>query len=164
MVVAILVVVGVIALIVFLASGQGSKNEETLRASPTPTMHPTNPRASQPEAPEPPPYPAISMDIKRRAMDVANQAKELQKKGEAVYEEAMAARREDDQDLWQEKLAEANDYFYEIRELWNELIAEMPSNEHYDEEQVANHYLGREGSIVSKALSRLADIKKQRRL
>jgi hypothetical protein len=40
----------------------------------------------------------------------------------------------------------------------------MPSSDHYDEEEVANHYLGREGSIVSKALSRLTDIKKQRRL
>lgn len=163
MVVAILVVVGVIALVVFLSTGKGNKDEQTNRAS-TPVVRPSNPGTSTPDAPKPPAYPEISIDLKRRAMDLATQAKELSKKGEAVYDEAMAARRDGNDDLWQEKLAEASEYFYEIRELWNDLIAEMPASDHYDEEQVANHYLGREGSIVSKALSRLTDIKKQRRL
>lgn len=164
MVMAILVVVGVIALVVFLSSGKKGGDKDTIRASTPSTTRPTNPGTSVPDAPKPPPYPEISMDLKKRAMTLATEAKELSKKGEAVYEEAMAARRDGNDDLWQEKLAEAGEYFYEIRELWNELIAEMPASDHYDEEQVANHYLGREGSIVSKALSRLTDIKKQRRL
>ena len=164
MVIAILVVVGVIALVVFMTAGRGKPDQGPARAS-TPTVHrPTSSGTSVPDAPKPPPYPEINMDLKKRAMALATQAKELSKKGEAVYDEAMAARREGNDELWQEKLAEAGEYFYEIRELWNELIAEMPPSNHYDEEEIANHYLGREGSIVSKALSRLTDIKKQRRL
>ena len=110
MVVAILVVVGVIALVVFLTTGKGKQNEGPSRASTPSTTRPTNSGTSIPDAPKPPPYPEINMDLKRRAMDLATNAKELSKKGEAVYEEAMAARHADDQDLWQEKLAEASEY------------------------------------------------------
>lgn len=164
MVAAVLVVVGVIGLVVFLTAGKGKQDDGPNRASTNPTPHATHPGTSTPAAPTPPPYPELSMDLKRRAMEVANKAKELSAQGNAVYDEAMTARREGDDDLWQEKLAEANEYFYEIRELWNDLVAEMPASEHYDEEEIANHFLGREGSIVSNALSRLTDIKKQRRL
>ena len=164
MVAAVLVVVGVIGLVVFLTAGKGKQDDGPNRASTNPAPHATNPGTSTPAAPTPPPWPELSMDLKRRAMEVANKAKELSAQGNAVYDEAMTAHREGDDDLWQEKLAEANEYFYEIRELWNDLVAEMPASEHYDEEEIANHFLGREGSIVSNALSRLTDIKKQRRL
>ena len=58
----------------------------------------------------------------------------------------MAAEQDGDDDLWQAKLREAAEYFHEIKELWNDLIEDMPASDDYDEEEVANHYLGRKAA------------------
>ena len=52
---------------------------------------------------------------------------------------------------------------------WNdEIIAaideEIPNNPDWDAEQVANHYLGKEGAKVQRALERYAYIRKQVRM
>jgi hypothetical protein len=40
----------------------------------------------------------------------------------------------------------------------------MPDNEHYDQEEVANHYFGREAGIIQSLTKPLHDINKDRRL
>lgn len=161
-VIAIVLVVGVVGLIVALSSGKDNDNPPPRRASYESST--TNTPSYEPDIPAPPPYPALPSHLKTRAREIAEEAKSLQKKGDAVYKDAMAAHQSGNTELWQEKLQEASDYFYEIQELYNELIAEMPSNNDYDEEQVANHYLGAEADVISRALRKLADIKKQRNM
>jgi len=163
-IIAIVLVVGAVGLIVALSSGGSDERDRAPETSYTPPPPPS----SQPDVPQPPPYPPISAGLKQKAKDIAREAAEIKKEGEKIYQEAMAARRADDQDLWQAKLGEASDLFLGIQDLYNELLEEMydeiPSDCPYDVEEVANHYLGREADTITRAISRLTDIKKQRRM
>lgn len=163
-VIAVAVVLVVLALVIWLASGSSDDKTPKETASPTQPVTTHHPESVTPVEPTKPPPPAISDALRTRARDLVEQAKRHAEDGEALYKEAMKAKSDGDDDLWQEKLEEASHYFYEIQDLWNEIIGEMPSNNYYDEEEVANHHLGRESDIVTRALSRLTDIKKQRRL
>jgi hypothetical protein len=85
------------------------------------------------------------------------------KRGKALYDEAMAARAAGKPEEWQEKLEEAAQALVEINDRWNEIVVSMPPSDHYDAEEVANHYLGKEGDTVRKAMQTMAAIKKSRR-
>lgn len=157
------VVVGVIVLAIALFSGGGKK--PSAPPSPPPMAPaPVPPRAEAPVVPSKPPPPALSDAIRKEAGDLTTKAKDLASQGEKIYEEAMAAKRAGDEETWQAKLEEASVPYYEIQDLWNELIVQMPTSDDWpDAEDVANYHLGTEGDLISKALSRLHDIQKQRR-
>jgi hypothetical protein len=127
------------------------------------------PRDTGPAKPERSPPPPLSDRVKTRAAEVVKEIEPLRVKGDALYEEAMKARSGGDEAAWQAKLKEASVHFAEIRDKWNEEIIdaiqeEIPATSDWDAEEVANHYLGREGQQISKALEHLAYIKKQIRM
>jgi hypothetical protein len=121
-------------------------------------------KPKKPDEPPPPPYPNIDaakiLAIKAKVKDFDP----LIEKGQALYDEAMKFKNAGKDAEWQAKLREAAKPFEEVKDAWNEIIAEMPSSADYTEEDVANHYLGKEGNRVTKALSTLAGLKKQMRL
>ena len=121
-----------------------------------------------PTKPQRPPPPDISPEIVTNAKAVVERALEEKAKGDALYEEAMAAKGKGDETLWQDKLSEAREHFANIRDMWNEEIiediqGELPANCEYDADEVANHHIGKEAGKITKALERLAYITKQQR-
>ena len=161
-IVPVVLVVGVIAAIVVLGKGDGPP--------PAGPRLPDAPVAPAPQKPvagpavEPPkPFPPLDP---KRIEEIRTEVKTfapLVAKGEALYNEAMAAKNAGKDELWQSKLKEAAGPFNEVNDRWNEIVGTMPPSPHYDEETVANHYLGKEADIVRKATKTLAAIKKSRR-
>ena len=160
--------VGVVVAIIIVATDKKKKPEPPPQQPSTELtgdLRPVKPVEKEEPKDERMPPPEISEDLRESAKKIATDMVELGKQGDALYEEAMQAKQDGDDNLWQRKLKEAKAIFEDIREQWNEvIIGNMPSNQDWDEEQVANHYLGKEGSKVAEALERLAYIKKQVRL
>jgi hypothetical protein len=156
--VAVILVVGVVAAIIVMNSGKDKKPSTVPTPPPVVQSPPTKPDV--PKKPERGPPPALSKDVIASARERVKTFPALAEKGRALLDEAQNAKRADDQDLWQQKLGEAQEYFSQIKEEWNEVIAQMPSNKEWDEEEVANHYLGAESSQVSKLLEPLEGLTK----
>ena len=111
------------------------------------------------------PPPDINPQILKTAQQIVEEILVIQQEADGIYKEAMQAKKDGDDTLWQRKLKEAKTRYADILDRWNEeIISQMPSNNDWNEEEVANHYLGKEGSQVNKALENLAYIKKQIRL
>jgi hypothetical protein len=159
---AVVVVVGVIAAIAILTS----KGKDKPKVAPTTVAPPPRTGAEKPAEPQRPPPPPVSEEIKTQARTLVTEAQELAKQGESLYAEAVAAKNKGDDDLWQQKLREAQQPFQEILDRWNEIIAQMPTDlpHGWDEEEVANYWLGKEGDQITKMIGRAHDISKQLRL
>ncbi len=168
-VVAILLLGGVIAGVVVLG---GRKDKGPPAAPPAELTAGTQVKRDAPAAPARPtrmPPPPLSEGVKELARGVAAAIDADRQRGDALYEEAMKAKDQGDTDLWQAKLKEAARHFNAIKDRWNNeiidaIMLEIPASSDWDAEEVANHYLGKEGQLIAKALERLAYIKKQVRL
>ena len=159
MIAAVVLVVAVIGLVVFLGSNK-DKKKPAEQADSSGWQPP--PRTDN----EPPPPPRMDpppMDehIRGEAKELVKTYGELATEGKSLYEEALRARDVNDLDLYQEKLREAAFVYGEIKDSWNDIIMQMPSNDDWDEEQVMNHYLGNENEKVRRLQAPLKDITKQ---
>jgi hypothetical protein len=156
-------VVAVVGGLVFLMSG-GKKEKPLVETvyEPPPTPEPSEPAKTK--EPEKPPYPKVEPRLIEQARAVAKKAADPAARAKRVYDEAMEAKRKGNDDLWQAKLAEADEILTPLQDEWNEIIQQMPSTKDYDEEEVANHYVGKEGREIQKALALLPGIKKSLRL
>jgi hypothetical protein len=81
-----------------------------------------------------------------------------------LYDEGMKAKKAGDDATWQSKMSEASRVLQGVQDEWNELILQLPQTKDYDQEQVANHYLGHEGNTVTRALTLLSNIHKTMRM
>ena len=158
---AVAIVLVVLAGVVYFATQGGKKNptpppppEETLQPGPVETGPGEKPRLPPPELPA---------HLKEEAQALVREARELRQQGEEIYKEANGAKQAGDEERWQEKLREAAGVLQGIKDGYNSLIEQMPENDDWDAEQVANHYLGAEADSISRAMQRLIDIQKQRR-
>ena len=159
-----LFVVGLVVLLIVLASG---KKEPPPRAvDRTPEEAPAQPAAPpKPKEPEAPPYPPVEPKVLEDARALVRRFAEPAARANALYDDAVKAKHAGNDDLWQKKLAEADELLEPINDEWNEkVIARMPASKDYDEEQVANHWLGKEGQELTRALRNLPAIKKSLRL
>jgi hypothetical protein len=163
-VVAGLFVVGIIVALVVVMSGDKKPKPPPaiVEAPPVAVAPPT--ASSVPPAATPPPFPPVDPKILEQARAVAKKSAEPAERAKAIYDEAMKARKGGDDALWQKKLLEADELLTTIQDEWNEVIQQMPSSKDYDEEEVANHYLGKEGQQITKALMLIPAIKKSLRL
>lgn len=158
---AAVLVLAVLGAVVFFAS-QGKTKRVEPPAPPPETIQPAPVETAPGEKPRMPP-PPLPAHLQEQARELVKQARSLKTQGEAVYKEASAAKQAGDEDLWQAKLREAAGYFQQIKDGYNALLEQVPGNDDWDEEEVANHYLGNEADSISRALGRLFDIQKQRR-
>jgi hypothetical protein len=163
-VVAGLFVVGIIvALIVVMGGDKKKKPAPSVAAAPP--AAPSTPEARPvPSTPAPPPFPPLDPKVLEQARAVAKKSAEPAERAKAIYDEAMKARKSGDDALWQKKLLEADEILTVVQDEWNEVIQQMPTSKDYDEEEVANHYLGKEGQQITRALSLIPAIKKSLRL
>jgi hypothetical protein len=156
-------VIGALALVVVLATK--GKKEPPPKVEPPPAPETPAPAvASTPKPPAEKPYPPLDPKVLADAKAIAAKVEEPARRADVLYNEAMEARKAGNDDVWQQKLAEASEILEQVQDEWNELLARIQPGNGYDEEQIANHWLGPEGRKVSKALERLAAIKKSRRL
>ncbi len=165
-IVAVVVVLVVVVVMIVVMSGQKSKTK-TERPSDDVMAHPhaanTPPTTTVPqERPKLPP-PPLPDNIRTEVAELAKEAPDLAKQGEAIYDEAIAAKDKGNDQVWEDKLQEAAQVFHQILDRYNDILGEMPTNQDWDEEQVANHYLGQDAETIRRATSRLHDIQKQRR-
>lgn len=158
---AALIVVGVLGAVVYFAAQGNSRKptpppieEEMLQPAPVEVGPDGKPRMPPPQLPA---------QLKEQAQELVREARGLRTEAEAIYKVANDAKKAGDEDLWQEKLREAAAILMGIKDGYNDLIGEMPHNDDWDEEQVANHYLGAEADSITRAMQRLIDIQKQRR-
>ncbi len=162
-VVAVLVVAAVLVLVIVLASG-GKKRPEATPAQAAPTAStPAAPAYRNETGKRRMPPPDLPPNLRKQAQDVVAKARELGPKIESLYQEAGRAQAAGNETLWQAKLREASRYCEQVMDAYNDLIGQMPSNDDWDEEEVANHYLGAEADVVSRALRRYNAIRKDRR-
>lgn len=157
-----IVVVAIVLLAVVMGTGN-KKDDKERSATPRAPRRTFKPAEEKPQAPTRLAPPSLAPEAKGMAEALVEEARKLAAQGEALYQEANAAKKAGDDDLWQSKLKEAAPYYREIMDAYNDLISQMPTNQDWDEEQVANYYLGSQGSQIQKYLSRLTDIQKQRR-
>ncbi len=163
--VALILLVGVIAIIV-ITSGGKKKKRKTEYVSDEITADTVIPKEEKSEKkPDRPPPPDISPEIIEAAKGIVRDLKEDKDAADALYDEAMKAKEKGDLETWKDKLNEAKSHLLNILDKWNEIIGdiggELPMNCPYNEEEVANYHLGKEGQKISNALEKLAYIKKQ---
>jgi predicted lipid-binding transport protein (Tim44 family) len=115
-----------------------------------------------------PPPPQPSAEIMAQAKAIVQEMAADSTAADRLYDEAMTAKQANDTATWKAKLLEAKEHYENIMHRWNnEVITAIdddlpsPAPHGYDAEDVANYYLGAEGQKVSKAITRLAYVKKQ---
>ncbi len=168
-VVAILLIGGVIGAVVILGGDKKKPTNNTTPVELTANSNVGREATPKPAKPTRSPPPPLSDAVKERAKSVAADIDGERKLGDALYDDAMRAKEKGDTDLWQKKLKEAARHFNAIKDRWNNeiidsIMEEIPQSSDWDAEEVANHYLGKEGQLIAKALEKLAYIKKQIRL
>ncbi len=164
-IVATLVAVVAIIAVLVVVSGKRHKKKEAWVSDELTADSTVDQGPAQAKRPERPPPPEISDEIRARAKQVIEEIQEDRAKGDALYNEGMAAKESGDRDLWEKKLKEAKGYFLNIRDRWNEIEGmideKLPMGSPWGADEVANHWLGKEADKITKALEPLAYIKKQ---
>jgi hypothetical protein len=163
LILAVLLVAGVIGGIVVFATNKKDPPAAAPTAPPPSTV-PVAPQPGTPKPPPPPPYPPLDASRVLSIKKEIGEMEPLAKKGQALHDEAKALKDAGKDAEWQKKLREAVEPLEEIQDRWNEIIASLPSTKDYDEEDVANHYIGTEAEKVRKWLAPLMGLKKQMRL
>lgn len=163
-----MIVAGVLVLVVIavIVIASKPKKEKVPYESTELTADSNVAKSERPDKPTKSPCPQIPDDIMQMATQIVDEMGEKKSRADALYDDAMRAKQGGDRDLWKSKLNEAKDLYEDIKHRWNdEIIGELAgldiANDDWDEEQIANHRLGKESEKVSKALERLAFIKKQ---
>ncbi len=163
MVIGIVVIIAVIGVIAVAVGSKAKKKEPYVSTELTADSNVEKPVA--PVKPQRSPPPNLPADVIASAKEVVLDAADKKARGDALYDEAMAAKAAGDRDTWQAKLKEASVLFNDIKESWNNVIGDIEglgvSNNDWDSEQLANHWLGKEGGKITKFLEPLAYIKKQ---
>ncbi len=157
-----LVLAVVVVLVMTLKGGKKPEPQKTDVGSAPPTAQPTTP--PPPTKPAEAPYPAVDPQIITDAKALVKTFEGPAALAQRLYDEGLRAKQAGDDATWQSKMEEASQHLTEIQDQWNELIQRMPTSKSYDEEQVANHVLGREGNVVNRALSLLSAIHKTQRM
>jgi len=164
MVVAVVAVIAIIAVFVVMG-GKKHKKKETWVSEELNADSVVDKRPAKAKKPERPPPPEISDEIRQLAKQVIEEIKDDRAKGDALYNEGMAAKDKGDRDTWEKKLNEAKNYFLNIRDRWSEIEGmideQLPMGSPWGADEVANHWLGKEADKITKALEPLAYIKKQ---
>jgi len=169
MVIAIVAVVAVVGVFVAMSGGKKKKRDDYVSTELTSnSVVPKDDAASKPKKPERPPPPQISEEIIAKAKEIVAWMDGELAEANKHYEEAMAAKDGNDEELWQSKLHEARDHYLNIRERWNnevvdEIQGELPTGSQWDAEEVANYYVGKEAGKITRAIERLAYVSKQLR-
>lgn len=158
--VAAILVLGVVAAIILMSGGKDPNVPVPPASPPAP---PSSAKVDGPSAPVRGPPPAVPLAMILSARDKVKTFAAIAERGKAAYAEAQAARSANDQELWQDKLREAGEYFGQINDEWNEVIDALPEAKDWDKEDVANHYLGRESGDVTKMVEPLEGIRKSLR-
>lgn len=158
--------VAVVLVIVVIAFANKPKKQKEEYVSTELTADSKVEKNDGPAKPTRTPCPELPSDIMDMAKQIVEEMVPKKEKADALYDEAMRAKNAGDRDTWTEKLKEAETLYNDIKYRWNEeIIGEISgldlANDDWDEEQIANERLGRESEKVSKALERLAYIKKQ---
>jgi hypothetical protein len=166
MILAGVLLVAVIAVIVVVAGKDKPKKKPDYVSTELTADSKVDKAPAMAKKPERAPPPEISKEIIERAKELVTEMEDDRTQGEALYDEAMTAKQSGNRDKWKAKLNEAKSHYLNIKEKWNEeiieeILGELPPDCEWDAEEVANYYLGKEGGKVSKALERLAYIKKQ---
>ncbi len=149
MAIAILAVGGIIVLLIVLNSGKDDKAKETVGPS-------TTPAASGPVKPDGPvekprlPVPNVSPALQDKGNQLVQEMENVYKTAAALADEAKQAQKDGRRAEWQDKLQKAHDTLSDATDLWNEIVAEMPSNADWDEDQVADHYFGKIWTKIGK--------------
>ena len=164
MVIAGVVVVVVIAVVVIVMNKNKKQPEKPYVPELTADSRPE--KSEGPVKPTRAPPPPIPDDIMADAKSIVELMSDKKNEADTLYDEGMAAKQGGDRDTWQSKLKQAETLYNDIREQWNsDVIMAIEgmgiSNKDWDSEQIANHWLGKEGEKVSKAIERLSYIKKQ---
>ena len=120
-------------------------------------------RPTQPVAPAPPPYPAISPAKLEEGRTLAASFEAKAAEADKLYAESVRAKKAGEDALWQSKLREARALLDGINDEWNEFILGMPKSKDYNEEDVARHYFEREGGKVTRLLKNLSAMKSDQR-
>jgi hypothetical protein len=161
-VVAGLFVVGIIVALVLVMSG-GKKPPPPAPVE-VPVVAP--PPAAAPAKPKEPaalPYPPIDPSVVAAAREIARNLEAQSAKAQGFYDEAMKAKRAGDNATWQKKLEEADDILMAIQDDWNERVeGRIQPGNGYQEDQIANHYIGPESTKFNRAMSLLAAIRKSK--
>lgn len=158
---ATVIVLGAVIGLVVMTSGKKNKAKPA-EPSPTAVQRP----GRTPDAPPKPqrlPPPELTAAQRAAGDGLVDEIEEIGEEGDRLYQEAGEAKAAGDDDLWQQRLTEAAQTYNGIKDLWNELVAQMPNNADWDEEQVANHYFTRQVQAYEKAMKRVGEIAKDRR-
>ena len=155
-------VVALVAIVIILVVVMGGKDEPRPEAPSVPvSTTPVGPAAKAGPVVKPAaPYPKIDDALISKAKALVKTFDAPAAAGDRLYDDGMRAKKSGDDKTWQKDMEEAMSKYQEIQDAWNELIAQMPKSKDYDEEQVANYYLGHEGNQVTKYLTRLQAIRK----
>ncbi len=148
MAIAAVLVIGAVAAFVAMSGGKKKDNEPGPGLN-VPTTQPGPIKPKGPEGPTRMVRPRVDNELYQQGKALIDQMKPMYEKASGLYDDAQQVK-DDDPDMWQTLLRQANDEMRGINDLFNELIGMMPSNEDWDEEQVANEYFGKLYSKLGK--------------
>lgn len=140
-----------------LASGGFFDEEEEGPEATPPRGSPAAPATPSSEPPE------LDAATRKAAKELLQPVRRLTADLEARYAAAMEAKRKGDDAGWRTALEEAVALGYHVQDRWNEVIATMPANEAFDEEETAAHHFPQEAEAVINALDALANIERKLR-
>ena len=157
---AVLVVAVVVVLLVTLKGGKKAKPVEEPVVVAQPVVPPPS---TTPTKPPPPAFPPRDAKMDKIISDAKALVKTFEGPGALatrLYEESIQAKQAGKEDVWQAKLEEASKILRDIRDQWNEIVDQLPETKDYSQQEVANHYFGRENNTVNQYLKNEAAISK----
>ena len=105
--------------------------------------------------------PPIDDAMRKAAAELFAPIRKLTGDMEALFGTAMQAKRSGDDAGYRTALKEAVALCYDVQDRWNEVIALMPANEAFDEEETAMHHFPMDAAVVDRAITALKNMERR---
>lgn len=155
MAIATVLVVG--AVVAFIALGGKKKDADKPAGLDTPATQPQPTKPTQPEGPQELPAPRIDNELFSKGREIIKTMKPIYEKAAGLYDDALSEK-DNDPDMWQKLMREANDLLAELNDYWGEIELMMPENRDWPQDRVASHYFSREGQGLIGKIDKLRSV------
>lgn len=161
-----ILLVGIIAIVLISKGGDKQDDPPEMEGVST-NNHNANKRSAFKE-PEDPyqgrgPPPELSQDIWKRSRATMGRLQEMLKAVKRHQKAAVESKQGGDDEMWQSEMKDASTVYANMKDVWNELLSTLPANDKWDQEQLANEYLGMAQKPLADAAKVIAGADKIRR-